>query len=124
MGKQTAAYICSTVTAHLEIVEYDTNSGPVPRVKHKVNLLGGANLPPKTLVTPAGVVTPVSAEDLDFLVANREFQRLQREGFVTIMRGKSEDDLTAAISGMTPKDRSAPATPRDFEKPPAVSAAA
>ena len=119
-----AAYICSTATAHLEIVQYRTDAGPLPKVVRKVNLLGGANLPPKTLVTPKGVLTPVSADDLDFLIGNAEFQRLKRAGFVEIIRGKSEDDLDAAVSGMEPKDRSAPKTPKDFEKPPAVSVAA
>ena len=119
-----AAFICSTATASLEIVQYDSNSGPVPRVVRKVNLLGGANLPPKTLVTPRGVLTPVSAEDLGFLVSNTEFQRLKKAGFVEIVSGKTEEDVDAALAGMQSKDRCAPATPKDFEKPPAVSAAA
>lgn len=119
-----AAYICSTVTSHIEVVEYETNAGPLPKVKRKVNIMGGANLPPKTLVTPKGVVTPVSAEDLDFLVSNREFQRLQKKGFMEIIRGKSEDDLNAAVAGMEPKDRCAPATEKDFVKAPAVRIAA
>lgn len=124
MGKTIAAYILSTATARLEIVEYDTNSGPLPKVRRKVNLLGGANLPAKTLVTPRGVVTPVSAEDLEFLVGNVEFQRLKKQGFVEIIRGKGEDDLDAALAGMEAKDRSAPKTAKDFEKPPTASVAA
>lgn len=121
---RAAAYICSTVTTPIEIVEYRTDLGPLPKVVRKVNLLGGANLPPKTLVTPAGVLTPVSAEDLAFLVANKEFQRLQRDGYMTITRGKSEDDLEAAVAGMQPKDGCAPKTPKDFEKPPVQGIAA
>lgn len=119
-----AAYICSTVTSHIEIVKYDTTQGPLPKVVRKVNIMGGANLPPKTLVTPKGVLTPVSAEDLEFLVASVEFQRQQKAGYMTIIRGKSEDDLEAAVSGMQAKDGCAPKTPKDFEKPPVQGIAA
>lgn len=119
-----AAYICSTVTSHIEIVEYDTTQGPLPKVVRKVNIMGGANLPPKTLVTPKGVLTPVSAEDLAFLMQSKEFARQLKAGFMTVINGKSEDDLEAAVAGMQAKDGSAPKVSKDFEKPPVQGIAA
>lgn len=119
-----AAYICSTVTTHIEVVQYATDRGPLPAVVRKFNIMGGANLPPKTLVTPKGVLTPISADDLGWLATQPEFLRLKKAGFVEIITSKSEDDLDAAVAGMEPKDRCAPKTPADFAKPPAVSVAA
>ncbi len=122
---RAAAYICSTATACLRFVEYDKShpgEARPPRELRSVAIMGGANLPPKTLVTPKGVLTPVSADELSFLVANDSFNKGVKRGFLTIIRGES--DMDAALSGMESKDRSAPKTPADYTKPPTVGAVA
>jgi hypothetical protein len=116
-----AAYIYSTASTHVEYVKYGpTPQGGVPAIERKVAVRGGANVANKHVITPRGVVTPVTAEDLAFLYSNEQFCKDLRTGFLTVESVKEDPDTVAR--DMNPRDGSAPATPRDFEKKPKVGA--
>lgn len=118
-----AAYIYSTASTHLEYVKYGpTPQGGVPAIERKVGIHGGANVANKHVITPRGVVTAVSDEDLSFLWGNEQFCKDMRTGFLAIETVKEDPDTIA--QDMNPRDGSAPATPRDFEKKPKVGALA
>lgn len=117
MGKSAAAYIASTHTTPIAYVGYeDGPEGGVPHVARKVIIQGGANVPNKVLVTPKGTITPVDAEELDFLKTNKDFLKHQKAGFVQILI--RDPGAEKAARDMAPKDRSAPYTAGDFAKAP------
>lgn len=107
-------YVYSTVTGGLDFVEYDIpkNERQLAVVKRRVKILGGANLPKKSLETPAAVVTLVSDADLAFLMNNESFQDGIKKGFLRVEAHKFEPEVVA--NDMTPKDGCAPKTPDDF----------
>ena len=74
---------------------------------------GGANVAqPKTFVTPNGVITRVSQEDYEFLMADAKFQNFMAKGFMSIIG--DDQDLETAARDMVKKDKSAPKTPGDY----------
>lgn len=83
-----------------------------------ITIKGGANVVSKNLITPRGICTPVTAEDLKLLEENKVFQRHVKRGFITVEKSKAKADTVA--KNMTAKDESAPKTPSDFSKPPVV----
>ena len=107
-------HVYSTATAHIKYVEYDKPESDrvLPRVIRSVEIKGGANLPTKTLETPAAVRTEVSNEDLAFLMNNDKFKEHVAKGF---MRVEASNFLAETVANdMTPKDGCAPKTPEDF----------
>lgn len=65
---------------------------------------GHANVTdPHTLVTPTGVVTEVSDEDLELLKKSAAFQRHVMHGFMKVLKDKSEFDG----SDLNARDKSA-----------------
>lgn len=109
-------YIVSTATTSINFSDYHAESlkpGQLPTVRRSFMVLGGANLPDKTLRTPKGVVTPVSHDDLAFLVGDANFCKMVKDGFMQIVT--DERDMPSAVRDMTAKDRCAPKTPEDYE---------
>ena len=90
-------------------------SKSTPIVEHKITVNGGSNvmpLPQFGIITPRGVVTEVSDEDMALLEENYHFKEHKRLGFVTV--DKKAKPVEKAIEAMEPKDASAPKTPDDF----------
>lgn len=106
--------VFSTMATDISYVEYRAGpQGGVPSIARSVTIKGGAHVPTKHLVTPRGVVTKVSAEDLDFLVNNREFKLHLASGF---MKFESRNvELEDAVADMNPKDSLRPLTAKDYE---------
>lgn len=116
-------FVFSTATTSVSFVEYgEARPNRFPEVKRRVTILGGANVPAKTLVTPRGVVTAVSEDEAAFLATNRNFAKMMANGFMTL--ASDDKDLERALLDMKPKDRCAPKVAADFVKPPKVGAAA
>lgn len=108
-------FIFSTLTCGQDYAEWEDGGGDLKTIKRKVTVRGGANVAnKKTLVTPLGVPTEVSEDDLAFLKAHPEFQRHLKGGFVTI--SSKNHDPEKVVSDMKGPDESAPLTPADFQK--------
>jgi len=109
-------YVYSTATNHIAYVEYETdndkNSG-FAKVAKKVIVTGGHGLATKQLVTPKGVATKVSDDDLEFLLKNKSFQRHVKAGYMTYDKNKSDPEKKAA--SMAQADGCSPLTPNDFK---------
>ena len=111
-------YVYSTATSDIKYCAY--HPGPETqasaKLKKTVLVRGGANLAPLTgrLITPRGVVTQVSDEDLEFLLQNEAFIRHQKAGHMHVDKAAKEPDKVAA-AGMNPQDLSAPITPKSKE---------
>lgn len=88
--------------------------GPGKLGRH-VTIKGGANLMPKRgLITPRGVRTDVTDDEMSFLRTIRAFNRHIESGFLTVVKasGWADDADTIANDGMTAADGSAPRTPK------------
>ncbi len=120
-------YVFSTLTASHDFPQWESKRGndQLPRAKGMIRILGGANLPAKTMVTPRGVMTPITDAQYEILQANPAFQRFVKRGFMTVEDRPHDADEVA--ENMTSKDGSAPSTAEDFEnkgqKPPSVGTA-
>ena len=107
-------YVYSTATASTAYTIWnEVAPGGIPSPKRSITINGGANLADKSLVTPYGVVTKISSEDLALLENNRHFQQHVDAGF--IMYSKNKEDPNKVASDMVGRDKSAPLVPQDYE---------
>lgn len=125
MSKANAThYVFSTLTASQTYTRTASGPNDLPRTVAEVYIAGGANVPDKYLRTPAGVMTPVTDEELAVLQENPVFQLHEKNGFVTIKSKPYEPEKVAAE--MTHRDDAAPLTEQDFaeEEAPKINAPA
>ena len=115
-------YIISRASQSTEYTSWAKGrNGENKRLK-SVLIKGGANVvDKKTLETPAGVITEVSAEDLKFLQSHSAFKRHVAAGWLSIEKTKGAADKKSEIvqkdkDGYVEKDGSAQLLPEDFEK--------
>jgi len=95
----------------------DPNSLPIvkrrPDGSHiKITIQGGHGVSNKHFITPRGVMTKVSDDDMNILLENKSFQRHVKAGFITYDKKNVAPEKKAA--SMKEKDGSAPLTPQDF----------
>lgn len=87
----------------------------------KVEIKGGADITNKNLITPEGVLTKITDNELEILKANKDFQLHLEHGHVRYF-GKNPDVDKEADK--LEKDTSKPLTPDDYikkgKKPPKV----
>lgn len=107
-------YVYSTLSNDQSYTVWDITTQGGPHVPKKSILVRGkANIAdPHTFVTPRGVVTTVSADELRVLEADESFKRHRQAGYITVERKKEEPDRVAR--NMKARDESAPKTEADF----------
>lgn len=108
-------YVYSTMTTGVRYVQYSKSVNDMPVVESFVDIAGGANLPDKHLVTPRGVVTKVTDEQLALLEQNPLFKRHKENGFIIVDSVKVDPEVKA--SDMEQRDDSSPLVPEDFPSP-------
>lgn len=109
-------YIASTLTNSQAYTIYSKpkDAGSIPQVLGEVTVEGGAGVANnKSLITPQGVVTEVSAEQLDQLKKVELFQTHMENGYLTIL-DKKPADVESVAADMQRGDGSAPLTHADF----------
>ena len=106
-------YIYSTLSTDMDYASYVPTASDVPDVEKIIKIKGGANVANKNIITPMGVMTSVTDEELALLEANGVFQIHKANGFITVE--KKSDDVEKVTKNMTKKDKSAPLTPADYE---------
>ncbi len=114
-------FVVSTLTASQKYPIYTKIPGrDLPNMESYVFIYGGANLPTKVLVTPAGAVTPLTDEEYDRVKETPGFKLHRENGFLTVL--DSEPNVDEVAADLEEKDTSAPMVPKDFEdagtKPP------
>lgn len=87
-------------------------NGMLERVT-EVRIAGGANVANKNLITPKGLVTEVTDEQLELLMNDHTFKRQMAGGFLKVETVEANPNKVAL--DMKPKDISAPITPDDFK---------
>ena len=127
-------FVISTLTGDQEYTLWAPNpeGKGVPKVRKSVIVFGGANTAPQGLglvktgaiLTPKGVATSVSKEELEFLEANKAFKRHKDRGYLTISNAKNINadevakDMTAKDAGAQLEDSD---FPDDADKKPKVN---
>ena len=106
------AHIYSTLSASVAYTLWGKAGADLPKRVRSVTIHGGANVADKHFVTPEGVMTTVSEEELDLLKQNALFQKHLANGFLTIQ--ESAVTVEKAVRELEAADGSAPATPQSF----------
>ncbi len=109
------AYIYSTMTADQNYALYpkDIDYKKIPKPQRLFFVAGGANVINKNMVTPRGVATQISPEDLKILERIKAFQQHVEKGYLTIDNARTDADKVA--KNMTARDRSAQLEEKDFD---------
>lgn len=104
-------YVYSTLTCDNEYADW-IKAGDQQSILRTVKVNGGHGVMNKNFMTPLGVVTEVSDEDMDFLMKNTHFQLHMENGFIKVDKKKQEPEKIAA--DMKRRDKSAPIVPSDY----------
>lgn len=114
-------YVYSTLSNDNEYRIYEKGGADIPVVKGHVLIKGGAGIANKNLITPRGVPTEVTKEQLEMLEGNDQFKMHKENGFISV--DTKQADADAVAKNMTKKDKSAPKTPEDYsgDKAPKVN---
>lgn len=110
-------YILSSLTNDVKYCFWGKLGPNVVKVNKEILIKGGANVADKkTLVTPSGVSTEVSREDLDLLMRNPSFKRHLERGFLRIVETESKYKAQDEAEKMEKKDKSAQLTKESYKK--------
>lgn len=102
-------YVYSTASAGINYTEYRKVTKDLNQPVKKVYIAGGSNVIQKNLVTPLGVATQVSDDDLNFLMSHLSFKKHMEKGFMKVENIKKDPEKVVA-SGMKLADKSAQKT--------------
>jgi hypothetical protein len=105
-------YIFSTLANDQLYTNWIKGGADLPIKGPSVLVKGGTGVANDRLITPIGVATEVSDEELAQLELNQVFTKHKQDGFITIRTKKAEAEKVA--SDMNMKDKSAPLTPASF----------
>ena len=113
-------FIYSTLTADQyyilpkEPVQGSQKSVTKPIAEFAFLVKGGANVTTKRIVTPLGVATQCTDEELEKLQKIKAFQNHVAGGYLKVEKSKRSEE--AAAKDMTAKDESAPHNAEDIKK--------
>lgn len=105
-------FVCSTATSDVKYTVYQKVSKDLNKPIRHILIKGGSNVANKNLVTPLGVVTKVTDEELEILETIQSFRRARDAGFLTVTATKK--DPGKLIGSMETRDESSPLVPGDF----------
>lgn len=103
-------FVYSTLTNDQKYTMWETSPNGLPTPKAQVLIKGGANLANKQLITPRGVRTMITEQELEVLKQIHDFQVHMKNGFVVVSK-EELDPVKVVADGMKQKDDSAPVTP-------------
>lgn len=106
-------HVISTATSGVDFTLYAMGKDQHKPVK-KISIAGGSNVANKHLVTPMGVATEVSEDDLQELLSLQIFQRQMDRGFFRVVNSKRDPEQVITSTGMETADESAPLTPESI----------
>ncbi len=110
-------YVYSTLSSDQDYALYPDKFDPkgIPQPLRVVHIDGKANVIDKhKFITPKGVVTEVTDQELKTLQSISAFQQHMTEGFIKVDEKKA-DPAKVAKADMTAKDRSAQLVEDDFD---------
>jgi len=106
--KGAALYVYCTLTSDQRYTNWRKGENDIPSEIGSVFIKGGAGVANDRLVTPRGVVTAITADDLKLLEANDDFKLHKKNGFVEVSQSLADaDEVAAEMAGF---DLSTPLT--------------
>lgn len=105
-------HVYSTLSNDTCYTNYEKGGADMPVVRAKVLVKGGTNVANARLITPLGVVTTVTDEEMTELERNPVFQKHIQNGFVKVEKKKYDPEKVAG--SMKTRDLSAPVVPGDY----------
>lgn len=112
-----AWFVYSTLASNMEYTPWEvsqTDKNALPIKKKGVFIKGGTGVATKELMTPRGIRTEVTDEEMEILKNDYVFREIHlKHGFVTIENVKAKAEKVAANMNMD--DKSAPLTPEKIK---------
>ncbi len=105
-------YIFSTLANDQNYTNWVKGGGDIPVKGQSVLIKGGTGVANDRLITPLGVATEITEEELSILDLNPVFVKHRQDGFITVRNKKAEAEKVA--SDMNLMDKSAPLTASSF----------
>lgn len=105
-------YVYSTLSAPMAYTSYKQGPADLPIPTGEIRIEGGSGVANKNLITPQGVRTEVTGEQLEQLELNPVFALHKENGFIKISDQKVDPEKVAA--DMKSRDNSAPLVDADF----------
>jgi len=105
-------YVFSTLSSNMDYTNHVDGGADLPIELPPVHIKGGAGVADARIITPRGVVTEVTDEQLEYLEANPVFRVHKANGFIIVETKKADPEKVAA--DMTGRDQSAPMVPEDL----------
>lgn len=105
-------YVYSTLASDMNYTNHAAGGGDMPIDLPPVFIKGGAGVANDRLITPRGVATEITEEDLAYLRQNEVFKLHEANGFVLVSDLYDDPDKVAA--DMAGRDPSAPVVPQDL----------
>lgn len=110
-------HLYSTLTEPVVITFWEKGPEGMPTQTRAIRINGGhGKADRRTLITPIGVHTEVTDEELELLKTNPSFMRQVKAKFIAIREKKA--DAEAVASDMEAADKSAQLSEADFEDEP------
>jgi len=106
-------YVYSTLASDVAYTNHMAGGGDMPIELPPVTIKGGAGIANERLMTPRGVVTEVTEQEVEYLRQNEVFKMHEKNGFIEVSESRVDPDIAAA--DMTGRDNSAPLVPEDFK---------
>lgn len=103
--------VFSTLASSVAYTNHVQGGADLPIALEPVTIHGGAGVANDRIVTPRGVATRVTEEQVEYLRANPIFRLHEENGFVMVSDHDVAPDIAAA--DMTGRDNSAPVVPQD-----------
>ncbi|CAH0447399.1 hypothetical protein LMG10661_03465 [Ralstonia syzygii subsp. syzygii] len=107
-------YVYSTATCDTAYGVWTKGGGDLPIRARSIVIRGGTGVANKHLITPRGVVTQVTDEELGILEQDDAFKRHVERGFIRVERMKADPEKVAA--DMNGRDAASPLVPADFDE--------
>lgn len=111
MSKAQTFFIFSTLASDVAYTNHREGGSDLPIALPPVVVKGGAGVANERIVTPRGVATRVTAEEVEYLRQNEIFKLHEKNGFVMVSEDYVDPDIAAA--DMTGRDNSAPIVSQD-----------
>lgn len=105
-------FVYSTLATDVIYQAYETGGADIPVATHSVLIKGGAGVANQNIITPLGVMTKITEEQMAICESNNIFQLHRKNKFIVVRESQSE--IETVVADMEGRDNSAPLVPEDF----------
>ncbi|MDW0617875.1 hypothetical protein P2G70_10130 [Mannheimia haemolytica] len=108
-------YIYSTLTCDNAYTIYSDGANGLKVPQGSVIVKGGTGIANDRLITPLGISTSVSTEELKQLKSNPIFKQHLENGFIVVQEDGKAQDPEKVAADMSLDNKDAPITPSDYQ---------